>query len=83
MNSQAINTRCENVNVEVISQILGANSKRFNPLWLLPKRIEGNRSIKPKYGKNHVQSTGWFANQFLWLPFSFYDPVNPVNSLAR
>ena len=30
-----------------------------------------------------MQSTGQFAILFLWLPFSFYDPVNHVNSLAR
>ena len=36
MNSHAIHTRCENVNIEVISQILGANLKRLNLLRLLP-----------------------------------------------
>ena len=51
MSSHATHIRCELVNVEAISQSMGTESNRFNPLRLLPLGIEGNKSKNPKYGK--------------------------------
>ena len=47
MNSHADHIRCQFVNIEAISQVLGANLNRFNPLRVLHWRIEEYRSENP------------------------------------
>ena len=71
------NKWCGFVNVEVLSQIKGANSNRFNLLRLLPQGIEENRSINTKIWKTTV------CKAYSSSPYSFYDSVNHIDSLAR
>ena len=71
MNSHATYIRCDFVNVEAISQIIGTVSTGFNPLSLLLSRLK-KIEVKPKIWETTVckaQSSS---------PFSFYDSVNPV-----
>ena len=65
MNSHAIHIRCEFVNIEALSQIMGANLNRFNPLRLC---IRGLKKIEVK--TQNMETTMCKAQRS--LPFSFY-----------